>query len=86
MCCCLRRDVDARNGSGRVLGGGGRNHEVTLSMCAVGEQLPTFSVLIAECYIVHHAFALLEVFILSQLSLNFNIIYWDLVLLLLYYY
>ena len=39
VCCCLRRDVDARNGSGKVLRGGGRNHEVTLSMCAVGEQL-----------------------------------------------
>ena len=45
VCCCIRRDVDARNGSGRVLRGGGRNHEVTLGMCAVGEQLPTmFSV------------------------------------------
>ena len=45
VCCCLRRDVDAWNGSGRVLRGGGRNHEVTLSMCAVGEQLTTmFSV------------------------------------------
>ena len=41
VCCCLRRDIDARNGSGRVLRGGGRNHEVKLSMCAVGEQLPT---------------------------------------------
>ena len=38
---CLRKDVDARNGSGMVLRGGGRNHEITLSMCAVGEQLPT---------------------------------------------
>ena len=45
VCCCLRRDVDARNGLGRVLSGGGRNHEVTLSMCAVREQLSTmFSV------------------------------------------
>ena len=39
VCCCLRRDVDARNGLGRVLRGGGRNQDVTLSMCAVGEQI-----------------------------------------------
>ena len=45
VCCCLCRHVDARNGSGRVVRGGEKNHEVTLSMCAVGEQLPTmFSV------------------------------------------
>ena len=45
VCCCLRRDVNARNGSGRVSRDGGRNHEGILSMCTVGEQLPTmFSV------------------------------------------
>ena len=41
VCCCLRRDVDGKNGSGSVLRGRGRNHEVTLNLCAVGEQLPT---------------------------------------------
>ena len=35
VCCCFHGDVDARNGSGRVLSGGGRNHKVTLIMCAV---------------------------------------------------
>ena len=76
VCCCLRRDVDARNGSGRVLRGGGRNHEVTLSMCAVGEQLPTmFSVVSQLLYCSSHCRIVTSVHFSSQLRLNLNIVF-----------
>ena len=74
VCCCLRRDVDARNGSGRVLRGRGRNHWACVRSESSSRRC---FLLLAECYIARRAFALFQVFISSQLTLNFNVVYWD---------
>ena len=71
----------AREGSWEAVGGTTKLHRA----CVRSESSSQQCFLLAKCYIARRAFALLQVFISSQLSLNFNIVYWNLVLLLLYY-
>ena len=87
VCCCLRRDVDARNVSGRVLRGDGRNHTKLHWACVRSESSSRQRcLLLAKLLYCSSRFRIVTSVPFSQLSLNFNTVYWDLVLLLKYYY
>ena len=77
VCCCLHRDVErgmAREGSWEVEEGTTKLHWACVQSDSSSQRC---FLLLAECYIaLSHCY---KVFISSQLSLNFNIVYWDLV-------